>query len=204
MTLFKDILSIFSTIILAVIAIIGLQTWKKQLQGKTEYELARRLLRAVYKTRDAIKLVRNPFASASEIAAAVKEAGIDLDLLDPEFHNQSQGALYQRRWKKIQEAISELDVEAFEAEVIWGKEVRDVLTPLRQQVGLLHSYVEMYLRNQNKPSRRIPNEEMIEKIDEVIYDFHDLTDTKSENAFSVKTTEAIMDIENYLRPRIKM
>lgn len=203
-TLIKDILSIFSIIVLAVIAIVGLQTWKKQLKGKTEYELARRLLRAVYKTRDAIRLVRTPFASASEIAASVNEAGIIPDPQDPDYHNQNQGALYQRRWKKVLEAMAELDVEAFEAEVIWDKEIRDVLIPLRQQVGLLHLNIERYLRNLNQPSRRLPKAEMLEKIDETIYDFHDLTDTKSDNPFTVRTAEVISDIENYLRPRIKL
>jgi hypothetical protein len=203
-SLFKDIFSIISTIILAVIAIIGLQTWKKQLKGKTEYELARRLLRAVYETRDAIKLIRNPFASASEISAAVSEAGIDLDPKDPEFYVQSQSALYQRRWKKIEEAMADLDLEAFEAEVIWGNEVKDVLMPLRQQVGELHSFVELYLRNLNQPSRRLPNENMLEKIDKAIYDFHDLTDTESDNPFTAKTSKVISKIEDYLRPRIKL
>lgn len=189
---------------MAVIAIVGLQTWKKQLRGKTEYELARRLLRAVYKTRDAIKLVRNPFASASEIAASVNEAGIDLDPQEPDYFNKSQGYLYERRWKKIQEAVAELDVEAFEAEVIWDKDVRDVLIPLRQQVGELHSCVELYLRNLNKSSRQLPNTEMLEKIDKTIYDFHDLADIESDNPFTAKTSKAIYDIENYLRPKIKL
>lgn len=59
-TLIKDIITGLSAFTAAVIAIMGLQAWKKQLKGKTEYELAQRLLRATYKVREAFSWVRNP------------------------------------------------------------------------------------------------------------------------------------------------
>ncbi len=199
----RDILGILSTAILTVIAVLGLYTWKSQLKGKTEYELARRLLRAVFRTRDAIILVRHIYASPSEIAAALQEAGIEIDQRNPDFHSQSQDVLYRRRWKAIQEALAELDIEAFEAEVIWGTEARTVLLPLRQQIGKLRTHLELYLRS----LRASPGQAQVfnmDKVDEVIFDSHDLTDTDSVNAFTVDTAEAIKRIENYLRLKIKL
>ena len=100
-SLIKDISSIISGTILIVIAIMGLQTWKRQLKGNTEYELARRFLSAVYKIRDAISYIRNPFVSAGEIASALQEANIEIDKSDSEYQVKRQNALYQKRWKKF-------------------------------------------------------------------------------------------------------
>jgi hypothetical protein len=54
-TLFKDLATIFAAVAAGIIAIMGYNAWKKQLRGKAEYELARRLLRNVYRVRDAIR-----------------------------------------------------------------------------------------------------------------------------------------------------
>lgn len=76
-TLFKDVITCISALTATVVAILGLQAWKKQLKGKTEYELAQKLLYATYKLREAIAWVRNPFQSAAEISKAMKEYNIE-------------------------------------------------------------------------------------------------------------------------------
>jgi type IV secretory pathway VirB2 component (pilin) len=60
-TLIKDIVTGLAAATAAVIGVLGLRTWKAQLKGKTEYETARSLLRCVYRVRDAMRVVRNPF-----------------------------------------------------------------------------------------------------------------------------------------------
>jgi hypothetical protein len=203
-TLIKDCITILSTATIAIIAIIGLTTWKKQLKGKTEYELARRLLRAVYEVRDAIGAVRNPFASAAEISISLQEANIEIEPRDPEFNAKSQSALYQRRWKKVQEALGELDLEEFEAEVIWGHGIKEKILVLRRQVVKLYSYIHLYLTAIQNPDKVILREGNAENVEEVIYDFHDLIKDNSNNAFTLKTVEAIEQIESFLKPFMKL
>jgi hypothetical protein len=203
-TLIKDIITIISTIVIGAVAIMGLRAWRIQLRGKTEYELARRLLRSVYKVRDAIKLVRNPFASAGEISSALRDANIEISFGDPDYRARSQGALYQSRWKHIQESLRDLDLEAFEAEVVWGREVIEIILPLRRQIGELYSHIEIYLKNLQEPSRREYALKMAQKIDEVIYDSHDLVGSDSKNSFTNKTVAAVKQIEDYIRPRLKL
>ena len=53
-SLVKDALSIVSGIILTTIAFLGLQTWKKQLKGNTEYNLARRFLRRSFRPKSTL------------------------------------------------------------------------------------------------------------------------------------------------------
>lgn len=128
----KIIVAILSTITLTTVAIMGLFTWKTQLKGKTEYDLARRLLRAIYKTRDAIDTIRSPFASASEISTSLEEAEIDIDHFDSDYHIKSQTSLYQRRWRYVSEAMRDLDLESFEAEVLWHDEIREKIVAFRR------------------------------------------------------------------------
>ena len=75
----KDITTGLAALIGAGVAIVGLRAWQHQLKGKTEYELARRLLRAVYRVRDEIHNVRNPAIMPGEFAVAIEEAGIESD-----------------------------------------------------------------------------------------------------------------------------
>lgn len=67
-------LAAVSAIAVAVIAGIGLRTWTKQLKGTAEYELAKRLLQAVYKVRDAMNdvTIRDRRIYPGEIIELVK------------------------------------------------------------------------------------------------------------------------------------
>lgn len=217
--LFRILIAIISTTILTIVAVLGLRTWKTQLKGKTEYELARRLLRSIYKVRDAISIVRNPFASSAEISISLDEADIDIEPNEPDFHQKSQAALYQRRWNKVTDAMSEFDLEAFEAEVIWGDEITGKLDNFRKLVGSLHFHIQMYLRNLNKPFRDDYGAKMLNKVDDVIYDFHNLKNTDDEegniegddgsedlkiNEFTQDILSTISEIEGYLRNKMEI
>ncbi|MCD4813731.1 hypothetical protein K8S19_08585 [bacterium] len=61
--LIKDVILTGAAI---AVAITGLNTWKRQLKGKFEYDLCRRILVTLFKYRDAIDGVRHPFMYASE------------------------------------------------------------------------------------------------------------------------------------------
>ncbi|GIV46059.1 MAG: hypothetical protein KatS3mg036_0877 [Ignavibacterium sp.] len=117
----KDIILLLVAIIGASSAIIGLKTWRKQLKGNTEYQLARRLMIAVYKSRDYVKLVRNPFMDGGEISQAFKEKNEDVPHhQDAKYGVKVDRAVYSMRWNKLNEALSELKIELLEAENYLG------------------------------------------------------------------------------------
>ncbi len=200
-TLIKDIITGLSAFTAAVIAIMGLQAWKKQLKGKTEYELAQRLLRATYKVREAFSWVRNPFQSAAETSNAMKESNIEGDPINnPKVHAQSEGAVYEKRWQRVQEAFVELESVSIEAEAIWGQSARDNFKPLQTCASTLAVNIKKHLRNIEKQPRNFdPNEE--EKIDNIIYGF---AGDSENNFFSKEINTAISKIEDFLRPRLKI
>jgi len=199
-TLAKDVVTILAALVAATVAIMGLRTWKKQLRGKTEYELARRLLCSVYRVRDAIRIVRNPFVSSAEAVQSMQETEMEIESFDPRNTQHTvlrQQAVYQRRWKGIQEAFMELDVDALEAEVIWEHDIAEHLQLLRQHTSTLYANIQRYLRNLSNPPRHQETESLRE-IDRIIYA------AGEDNAFSAGVLAAIEGVENHLKAYLKL
>ena len=83
----------------AVVAVLGLSTWRRQLRGGAEYELARRVLRAVLALRNEIRNLRCLYA--------------------PIGFSGSADAI-PRQLESLNRAAIELDAELVEAEVMWN------------------------------------------------------------------------------------
>lgn len=188
MQIFELILNTINTIAIgtgAIIAVIGVNAWKQQLKGKTDYELARRYLRSVYKVRDALKYVRNPFMSSDEIFLALRESGLsDTDYSD---RKKSNRAVYAKRWEKVIGAASDLDVEYLEAEVSWGTGIVKVSEDFNAFRKKLFVSLKMFLEE-----RPLSNER-----EDIIYDGGDDDD------FNIDMRKAIENIEKFLKPHLK-
>jgi len=180
----KNLATIIATIIASYVAITGLDAWRKQLKGKTDYELARRYLRAIYKIRESIKEVRNPFISIEEIFIALSESG-----LSEEEHSNSRKsnrAVYSKRWKKVMESKNELDIELLEAEVSWGKNSTIISKDLNDLIRKLYVGIKMFLEY---PENRLDRD--------ILYDIGE------EDIFNKEVDTAIQKIENYLKVYLK-
>lgn len=192
----KDIITAGAAITAAVVAVKGLRAWKKQLRGKTDYELARRCLKAVYRVRDAIRMVRNPLQSSEEIAAAVKEEGPSI----PQYLSDDykiQQAIYSFRLKRASEAFSDLQVELLEAQVSWGTEAVIALQPLQACVLKLQSTIRRHLR------RLLPHGALTparaEEVEIILY-----VDEELQDPFSIEIGEAVEQAERFLQPHLKI
>ncbi|MBN2293343.1 MAG: hypothetical protein JXM70_13020 [Pirellulales bacterium] len=207
-----DILSCVGDIVVALVAIagliiaaMGLQTWRSQLKGQTEYNLARRLLRAALKTRDAISIVRNPVMTGGEIHEAMKAVRQVEDT--PQSANKQpdeDAAVYNQRWRGVAEAMSDLNVESLEAEAIWGAQVVDAIKPLRDCVLKLGSTISRLLRDnarERKGRRRVLAAEDIEEIDRIIYG---MSSDPNEDAFTGDVQTAIETLEKFVKPKLKL
>ena len=115
LTEIKDIaltLAAFSSI---YVGIAGLSAWKRQLQGNTEYVLAKGVLTALYELRGAIDLARNGFQSYYPDLPAE-----ELNKLDPKEKQWliiSNG--YRKRWDAITLADAKFKSCLIEVEVVW-------------------------------------------------------------------------------------
>jgi len=114
--LVKDALTGLAALGGVIIAAFGLSTWRRQLRGNSEYDLARRILRGVYQVRDTVKILRLPFFPMWELAD-------DLSDPFPENLDDATKTAYSNRWRNVASALSELDALTVEAEAQWGPTV---------------------------------------------------------------------------------
>ena len=199
----KDVVTALAALTGGIVAILGLKAWRKQLKGKTDYQLARRLLRAVYEVRDDIRLIRSPFQSAAEIAQALKETGVSGSFQDPDFDFKTDQAVYQIRWGKLHEALSNLRVEQLEAEVSWGNEVSTRLRPLRECISKLKVAIRHHLRQLSRPQvgKHEPDAEAMEALDRIIYEYGG---SAEDEVFTNEIRKAVENIEEFLKPHLKL
>jgi len=134
-TAIADLATAGAAVAVAVVAWRGLNTWREQLHGRTEYEHARRLARAVYRVRDEAYRVRHPGDLASEAnEAEIEEIG------------QYRAELWalRRRLARFDEAMMDFEREIPDAEVLWGDSAREAAGNVREVRAKLHSLIEHF------------------------------------------------------------
>lgn len=103
-----------SALLGAFVAGLGLKTWRNELHGRTEYDLAKRILTNVYLVRNEIQQIRNIFS---------------LDFVDTQY-------------ERLNRKASDVDAVLLEAEVLWGgdklqpakNELKECLITLRESM----------------------------------------------------------------------
>jgi hypothetical protein len=166
----QKVVTIVAALTAAAVAVLGLRAWHVQLRGRTEYDLARRVLRAVFEVRDQLSAVRRSYVPAAEIVDAFQDSGLDPATIDFANDPRRDSLVYQRRWKPLAKALSDLAVEAVEAEVLWGKPVRDLQMELQGLAGKLNGALTVYLRDINR-QHRDPEKagERLERMAAIVY-----------------------------------
>ena len=197
-TIIKDIITAGSAFVVAVIGILGLQAWKEQLRGKTEYELAQRLLNAVYRVREALENIRLFPIGGSEEAKAIEAANVDVELEYSKKVAAARAAIYSVRWPKVQEALIQLNTLSLEGEAHWGQDMHKNLTPLLECAAILKTAMERYVAGLKDPLHY--------DVDERAMDEHILFSSSQgvKNIFSEKMAAAINRIEQFLKPHLKI
>ena len=99
----KDLSTIFATITAGIVAILGLRTWKIQLKGRTEYDLAKKLLVEIYKIKESLLFVRSFYMSGGERANAYEKLKLDLEKEDPGYDGKILRSVYFIRMKGLNE-----------------------------------------------------------------------------------------------------
>jgi hypothetical protein len=199
-SIIKDIVTALAAATGGIIAVLGLRVWRKQLRGKTDYELARRCLRCVYRVRDSIRIIRNPVQGSDEVVQALKEIAQSSQVtrhVDETL--KIQQTVYNLRWQKMNEALSDLQVELLEAEVSWGTNAVVVVEPLHKCVRKLALATSRHLRRFLPHGALTP--ERAEELDHVI--FEDISEPEHDQFF-LEVKEAVDLAEEFLQPHLKL
>ena len=185
----SDVMVGVSALIVAILGIIGLTQWKAELKGRSRYEVAKRLAFLALKYRELLQSARSPFTFPSEWASRPKgenESPQEGQILD-EYYARAQ------RLKKVQEVLWQLLEASWEARVVLGPEVTDLVEPLersfREITSCLDYHFQMRLEALKAPrARRTPEEKRCFRI---IYGTR-------EDEFFQELTEAVTILINSL------
>jgi hypothetical protein len=191
----NQVLLTASALGLLVVTWLGLRVWKQQLKGTAEWELSRRLLRQVYSVRDRIRQGRSMLMTGGEVEAAIASGNAQ----GKEEKVDGLAAGYQKRWERIQAALSELDLENLEAEVLWGRTALDAVVPLRDCARDFFIALQQYLswRTERRP---YPREEHERDVEAVVFP---IPGADGVDAFERRLQKAVETAEAFVRPRLK-
>lgn len=190
----KDIIVIFAAIATAHVAIKGLQSWSRELKGKADFEVARSLIRSVYKLRDELKYCRSPWITLGEFPE-----DYDPNKKTSEIEAKAYAFIYGNRWKPVATALQDFESQALEAEALWGSDFKPKTDELRQCARNLQVALEADISNKANDGENFKcDPEFGKTIKSEISAIHD-----DKNPLTLKIGSAINDIEKEIRPHFK-
>ncbi|WOD10617.1 hypothetical protein RPW65_16430 [Pseudomonas sp. NyZ704] len=188
-SLTKDVVSIVGTIGALTIGGLGLFTWRRQLRGTSEYEVAKKAILKTYEVQQALQTVRNPmlYLSKEEV-----EAGRRLE---------EEQRIYSERMIYLNEKWAELQTIRLEAKVIWGKEAQDSFNEIQQRIGNLRGAIWLHFWMKGAyagPGATVDNSpERVRENDKIVYF------TSEEDEFSQQIAESTAKVEKFFGPKVR-
>lgn len=151
LTTIRDVIVTFSALIGAVVAVVGLSTWKKQIQGKEEYELARRLVRNAYKLRNALQETHDILVSA--LTSNVVTNYLPNNILTATPNKSFNFELSKDSVLFADNLLSEMESDFLEAEVVFKIKIIDDFSKLgimQTKIRVDHRLIESILHTLHK------------------------------------------------------
>jgi hypothetical protein len=192
----EQIVSI-SAVIGVFIAVSGLRTWRKELKGKSEYQKAKDILKAVYRVKNGFMVVRSPWMDSSEYP---KECFDENGYFKKGTEFEAHLYAYQTRMKSLEEAFVELENQTLDAQVEWGKEFVGVIIPFRLYRHQLVMAIQNHLQTKKLNGGRELSPEERKDIRPKLY--YICEDDATIDPFTAQINQAIEGFEKRLRPHI--
>lgn len=207
-SLTKDVFSIVGTVVGAVISAAtigvaiyfgraGLHTWRKQLRGSADHDLARRLLIELYKLRDEIQRARSPAIFSFEGIPFEGEVVSD-DQQQASYDHTARA--YRRRMTAMDNARNPLQATMLEAEAIWGGELKGLMEHVFKLEREFVIYVRLYLMSINPVQTvqgALSRQQLLEQRRNVLYDLD-----SADDVYWIEMMQALRDVDNHLRAHL--
>ena len=193
----KDVSLAIAGLTTAIVAVLGLKSWSRELRGKTSFEVARNMAKATYKLRDEVSLFRAPMVRASEFpddyhTAGLKKAG---DVVASGY-----GHVFANRWQPVYAALQEFDTQTLEAEALWGEAVRSKADVLRKLLVKLSAAIEAFIDNFASEGENFKSDkEFGRKIRSEVF----AAPSDLKNPLTVEIVAAVKALEDELRPHLR-
>lgn len=204
-SLTKDVFSVAGTLVTAAgvgIAFYfgreGLATWRRQLRGTANHELARRALIELFQYRESVERARSPLMFESEMALP-EDLPPESSFLVRNYLAKIIG--YQNRLEAIRAARAPVHASLIEAEAIWGRELKGLFKPLFSLEFEFNGYVSnhlMALDPRKDQDDRKAYSDLIRNKPNVMYG----SLSEEGDDFKKQFDLGVLAIENYLRPKL--
>lgn len=186
----------------AIVAVEGLYIWKKQLKWNVEYDVARKLLHSIYRIRDGVQIVRNPWLAVHEM----NYSGDKSWMTDDEIKIAEKQEAYIKRFSTLSESKQKLLVDVLEAEVLWWKDIKNKLKELFLVVRKLELAIEDYFKFQRMSPYELERDQYYKKrkseIFEIMYSMQMwvmIVDIPNDDKYAQELEEKINNITQYLQ-----
>lgn len=173
----------------AYVALKGLQTWKKQLKGSQNYNLAKSMLVNLYKYKETINQFRHPAIWGNEYPEFAAEELKKMNAQEKSYQEKTHA--YQKRWENIVQVKPLLLENLIESQVLWGQDLQTYF----QQLFKLEFQLRTAITNYLQAIKPYSTKDNIDKDNELIWD------TLSEDdPFRIKLNKVICEIEKQVKP----
>jgi hypothetical protein len=127
----------------AIAALWGLNTWRRELHGRVEFDLARKILTSLNRVRTAVSRIRWGGVLKSEMPASIlREGEIETDLSTEEKHRRVMRGVFSKRTQPLSEEWNNLWALTEEADALWQGNIRHAVSDLRMQLNTLSLNIE--------------------------------------------------------------
>jgi hypothetical protein len=181
----------------ALVAVSGLKKWRQELEGKSQFDAARGLVKSTYKLRDQLQICRSPFYGAHEFPTDYK-GGLGANSTEEE--TRAWVHVYKNRWDSVWNAIQEFDSQTLEAEALWGASIRAKTDALRQCVREVNAAIDAVIGDKAVGGENFKADKAFAKaMRSIVAASRD----DEKNEMNQKLSKAISSIEDEVRPHLR-
>lgn len=196
-TAVKDVLLGGAAVVTAHVAVNGLKRWRQELEGKTQFDAARGLVKSTYKLRDKLQICRSPFYSAHEFPAYYKGG---LGACSSEEETRAWAHVYKNRWDSVWNAVQEFDSQTLEAEALWGGSIRVKTDALRQCIREVNVAIDAVISDKTVGGENFKaDKDFAKAMRRIVAASRD----DDNNEMNQKLAKAISGIEDEVRPHLR-
>jgi hypothetical protein len=178
----------------AIAAFVGLGTWKNQLNWQSNNDLAKRVLLALYRYRDAIFALRNPTILGVEMVADNGTA------VSSKYPWDGTAVALARRLTLLRSMRSELDGVLQEAEAHWGVLLKLQFDTIFKEEKRLIRAVQLFLRSLDQSSSKEDRERAMQRGKEG-GSIHFRSTVVDPDAFTLSFEELVSTVAESLRAK---
>lgn len=182
----------------SIAALKGVNTWKREFQGKKKIELAEEALTSFYQVRDAIRRIRNPFSDSEEGKSKIPES------LQGELSGKNVPHIYKvlERFEKEEHIFNKISAMRYRFMAIFGNDSEVPFEDIRKIINDIFSAAQMYGMH-GELIRGVSDEKRINELDEKhLKDAKTIWNMGKNDLIEPRVNKAIEKLEAICRPII--